>query len=104
MMTEELKEYLMKKYINSEISKKLYDILNEIWQNDEFIFGVITDLKNEEKQSKMIKLLENGLKDTDEINLHALAMDYNVEVEEMREMIKSIDWSKRQVFHREPKE
>ena len=103
-MTEEEKNELIEMLIKTETAQKLYDMLYKIWANYDFVFGVMMDLKGDESKQKMIKLIDNGLIDTDEIILNSMAIERNIEVEEMREMINSIDWSKRQVFHREPKE
>lgn len=101
-MTEEEKNEFFEMIIKTKVAKKLYDMLYEIWANDDFVLGVIFKLKDDEKKLKMINFLENGLTNTDEIILHAMAIERDIDVEAVREMINSIDFSKRQVFHREP--
>jgi len=66
-MDSELANYLYKIYITTEIEEELYKRLKEIWNFDNFIFGVISDLKRKEDKLKMLELLKQGLTDRDDI-------------------------------------
>lgn len=59
----------------TETGKKLYDMLKDIWDNPEFILGVLLDVKGDKKKKKLIKFIENGVNDTDEIIRLAMAID-----------------------------
>ena len=54
----------IKKYTPTKISEKLKQMLFDIWDDKEFILGVLMDLKaDDEQRQKMIKALENNLED-----------------------------------------
>lgn len=67
----ELKD-LIKREINSDVALHLYNILLDIWDNDNFIFSVLFDLKGDTNKQKMIEILKSGLIDTDEIKLTSM--------------------------------
>ena len=76
----------IKKYTPTKISEKLKQMLFDIWDDKEFILGVLMDLKaDDEQRQKMIKALENNLEDyefddadwnvyTDKVTLLAMAI------------------------------
>ena len=53
----------IKKYTPTEIAEKLKQMLFDIWDDKEFVLGVLSDLKTDENRRKMIKALENNLED-----------------------------------------
>ncbi len=57
----------------TEKGKQLYDMLKKIWADDEWICGVIIELKGDEKKQKMIDILEDG--ETDRSQIVLIAMD-----------------------------
>lgn len=44
--------------IPTETGKKLYDLLKDIWDDQEFIFGTLLELKGDEKKQKLIDFIE----------------------------------------------
>ena len=47
----------------TETGKKLFDMLVDIWDDDDFVTGVLCNVKGDERRQKMIKALENNLED-----------------------------------------
>ena len=47
----------------TETGKKLYDMLVDIWDNNNFLLGILTTVKGDENRKKLIKALENNLED-----------------------------------------
>lgn len=64
-----LREKLTQK---SETSKKLSSILTKIWDDDDFVIGVLGTLKTDIQKQKMIDIIENGETDIAQINLISL--------------------------------
>ncbi len=73
--------------IKTETGRKLYDLLKDILDDHAFLYGILYDLKTEDKMLKMIELLENGLTDTNEITLHATAMQHDVDIDTIKYML-----------------
>lgn len=42
----------------TETGRKLYDLLTEIWNNDDFIIGILATVKGDKKRQQMIDLIE----------------------------------------------
>lgn len=63
---------LNREQVKTEIGQKLYDLLRKCWNDDEFIAGVLLDVKSDEKKQQLIRAIENGMTDSDEINEYAL--------------------------------
>ncbi len=66
--------------IKTETGKKLYDKLIALWDNDDFIGGVLAHLKGDEKKQKMIDALEGGLKDRSDIVLLSIDIADGLEI------------------------
>lgn len=64
-----LREKLTQK---SETSKKLSSLLADIWNDDDFVIGILGTLKTDEQKQKMIDILEDGETDIAQINLISL--------------------------------
>lgn len=64
-----LREQLTQK---TQISKTLAQMLTNLWDDDDFIIGVLGVLKSDEQKQKMIDILEDGEDDTDQITLLTL--------------------------------
>lgn len=42
----------------TETGRKLFDLLKNIWDNDDFIVGTMAEVKGDENRQKMIDLIE----------------------------------------------
>ena len=74
------------------MSKKLYNMLKKIWDNEDFLLFRLLDLKTDEKKQKMIDILEEtGLTDTDEIIVHCMAIEEDTDVSTIKERY-GFDW------------
>ena len=74
------------------MSKKLYNMLKKIWDNEDFLLFRLLDLKTDEKKQKMIDILEEtGLTDTDEIIVHCMAIEEDTDVATIKERY-GFDW------------
>ncbi len=51
----------------TELGKQLYDRLKAIWDNEHWILGVLVSVKGDEKKKKIMKYLDKGITDTDQI-------------------------------------
>ena len=62
------------------LKKKLENILKDIWDDRDFIFGVQCMLKNDADRQELIDAIEQGIipYDSDDVILYALAI-YNKE-------------------------
>ena len=49
--------------INYEVAEILYDKLMHIREDEEFALGVMVSLKKDKDKARMIKLLDDGLRD-----------------------------------------
>ncbi len=56
----------------TETGKKLYDLLKEIWDNEDFIVGTLAEVKGDKNRQKLIDLIEkDGITDDETIVLAA---------------------------------
>lgn len=62
---------LKNKLVNSKLSKELYELLQDLWDNDHFVFGVLSDAKTDEQKQELINMIKNGCNNTDIITLKA---------------------------------
>ena len=84
-MSIDIQEFI-KKNTSTPIAKKFYNMLKEIWDEENFLISMLLDLKTDEKKQKMIDLLEEtGLTDTDEIIVHCMAIRDNTDVATIKE-------------------
>ena len=84
-MSVDIQEFI-KKNTSTPIAKKFYNMLKEIWDEENFLISMLLDLKTDEKKQKMIDLLEEtGLTDTDEIIVHCMAIRDNTDVATIKE-------------------
>lgn len=51
----------------TETGRKLFDILQNIWDNEDFIVGVLSEVKGDEKRQKLIDFIEEENVTDDEI-------------------------------------
>ena len=90
-MSVDIQEFI-KKNTSTPIAKKFYNMLKEIWDEENFLISMLLDLKTDEKKQKMIDLLEKtGLTDTDEIIVHCMAIRDNTDVATIKERY-GFDW------------
>ena len=90
-MSIDIQEFI-KKNTSTPIAKKFYNMLKEIWDEENFLISMLLDLKTDEKKQKMIDLLEEtSLTDTDEIIVHCMAIRDNTDVATIKERY-GIDW------------
>lgn len=61
-------------YLRTPINKKLHSLLKNIWNNDEFIFGIMNHCETDEQQQKMIEVIESGVNNKNEICLWAISI------------------------------
>lgn len=84
-MSIDIQEFI-KKNTSTPIAKKFYNMLKEIWDEENFLISMLLDLKTDEKKQKMIDLLEEtSLADTDEIIVHCMAIRDNTDVATIKE-------------------
>ena len=90
-MSVDIQEFI-KKNTSTPIAKKFYNMLKEIWDEENFLISMLLDLKTDEKKQKVMDLLEEtGLTDTDEIILHCKSIRDNTDVATIKERY-GIDW------------
>ena len=53
----------MMKYLKTETDKKLYSLLKEIWDDNNFLEGISTLLTDDKQKQILIDEIQNGLKD-----------------------------------------
>ena len=51
------------KYLKTETDKKLYSLLKEIWDDNNFLEGISTLLTDDKQKQILIDEIQNGLKD-----------------------------------------
>ena len=71
-------------YLKTPTNKKLYLMLKNICDYDEYIFGIMTFCSSEEHQQKMIEVLESGVNNRSEICLWALSISRNKDINELK--------------------
>lgn len=90
-MSGNLQEFI-KKNTSTPTAKKFYNMMKEIWDEENFLVGRLLDLKTDEKKQKMIDILEEtGLTDTDEIIVHCMAIEEDTDVATIKERY-GFDW------------
>ena len=57
----------IKNYTPTEISKKLYKLLKQFRDDENFIFGVLTQLETDEQRNIIISEIESGQKNGGEL-------------------------------------
>ncbi len=57
------------KLVKNQLGEKLFNLLQNVWDDEHFIIGVLGGLKTDEQKQKMIDILEAGEDDTDQIIL-----------------------------------
>lgn len=65
-------EYLKERLLNSDLAKNLYQKLKMIWDLDNWILGVMFDLKTDEQRLEILKMIEEGETNPNKISVKAL--------------------------------
>jgi len=60
------------KLVKTHAGEKLFNMLQNIWNDEHFIVGVLGGLRTDEQKQKLIDILKDGETDTDQIILIAL--------------------------------
>ena len=63
--------------VPTETGKKLFALLYKSWDDPEFIRGVLSRLKGDEKKQKMIDAINGGIVDSDDITDKSLEIAYD---------------------------
>lgn len=71
-------------YLKTPINQKLYSMLKNICDYDEYIFGIMTFCFKEEHQQKMIEVIESGVNNISEISLWALSIGKNKDINKLK--------------------
>ncbi len=71
-------------YLVSHTNKKLYSMLREILDYDDFVYGIMDFCETDENQQKMIEIIESGVNDCSEISLWALSIAYGENINELK--------------------
>jgi len=66
----------IEKYTPTETSKKLYKMLKHFRDDDNFIFGILTQLETDEQYNIIISALENGSSNGAELILLASQISF----------------------------
>ena len=74
---QKLMNLISRDKIKTELGKQLYDRLkNEVWNDEEFLVGIFVRLKKNEKKRELIKYLDEGVTDSDDITDKSLEIAY----------------------------
>ena len=60
------------KLVNSEITSKLYSKLKNIWDFDDWVLGILFELKTDSERNEILQMLEAGETNVNRIALKAL--------------------------------
>ena len=47
-------------------------MMEEVWNDEDYVLGVMAYLRTDEHRQKMIDILDTGIRDTDDIILYSL--------------------------------
>lgn len=71
-------------YLKTQLNKKLYSMLKNIWDNEEFILGVMTFCFSKAHQQKMIDVINSGIDNKNEITLWAISIGKNKDINQLQ--------------------
>ena len=71
-------------YLVNDTNKKLYSLLKNICDYDEYIFGIMEYCETDELQQKMINVIESGVNDRNEICLWAISLYRGKDINELK--------------------
>ena len=59
-------------------------LLKNIWDNEEFIFGIMEHCETDEQQQKMIEVIESGVTNKNEITLWAISLCSGKDINQLK--------------------
>lgn len=71
-------------YLVNSINQKLYSLLKNICDYDEFIFGIMDYCETDELQQKMINVIESGVNNKNEICLWAICLYRGKDINQLK--------------------
>lgn len=71
-------------YLVNDTNKKLYSLLKNIWDNDEFVLGIMDHCETDENQQKMIDVIESGVINKSEITLWAISLCSGQDINQLK--------------------
>ena len=71
-------------YLRTPTNKKLYSMLREILDYDDFVYGIMDFCETDENQQKMIEVIEGGVNNSSEISLWALSFYSGEDINELK--------------------
>ena len=71
-------------YLVNDINRKLHSLLKNIWDYDDFIFGIMDYCETDELQQKMINVIESGVNNRNEICLWASSLYRGKDINQLK--------------------
>lgn len=71
-------------YLVNDINRKLHSLLKNIWDYDDFIFGIMDYCETDELQQKMINVIESGVNNRNEICLWAISLYRGKDINQLK--------------------
>lgn len=65
---------IKREQVPTDTGKKLYDLLVKSWNNDNFIYNILSTLRGDEMKQKLVGFIESGNTDSDDITLEVMAI------------------------------
>ena len=73
-----------KHYLKTPVNKKLYSLLKNICDYDEYILGIMDFCGTDENQQKMIDVIRSGVNNRNEICLWAISISRNKDINKLK--------------------
>ncbi|MEE3349528.1 MAG: hypothetical protein VZR09_05755 [Candidatus Gastranaerophilaceae bacterium] len=71
-------------YLVNDVNRKLYSLLKNILDDQEFIFGTMDYCETDEMQQKMIEVIESGVNNSSEICLWAISLYRGKDINQLK--------------------
>lgn len=68
--------------VKTELGKILYDRLEKIWDDEDFLLGIFVSVRGDEKKMELLKYLDTGETDTDKIIAKSLDIAYGMKIDD----------------------
>ena len=68
--------------VKTELGKILYDRLEKIWDDKDFLLGIFVSVRGDEKKMELLKYLDTGETDTDKIIAKSLDIAYGMKIDD----------------------
>ena len=72
-------------YLRTPTNLKLYNLLKNICDYDEYIFGIMDYCETDEHQQKMIEVISGGVNNISEISLWAVSLYSGKDINKLKE-------------------